>query len=50
VAPAQLDAVRELIERQFGYRASFIHFPLVGLCASCVAAVGDQSRRFAGHQ
>ena len=30
VAPEELDAVRELIERQFGYRASFIHFPIVG--------------------
>ena len=32
VAPQELDAVRELVERQFGYRASFIHFPIVGLC------------------
>jgi Fur family ferric uptake transcriptional regulator len=39
VAPAQLDTVRELIERQFGYRASFIHFPIVGLCAGCIAAM-----------
>src|SRR2546422_11069204 len=27
VAPEELDAVRALIERQFGYRASFAHFP-----------------------
>jgi len=39
VASEELDAVRELIERQFGYRASFIHFPIVGLCRSCTAEV-----------
>jgi len=39
VAPQELDAVREQIERQFGYRASFTHFPIVGLCPSCAAAV-----------
>ena len=42
VAPAELDAVRELIERQFGYRASFIHFPIVGLCPACAADVHGQ--------
>jgi Fur family ferric uptake transcriptional regulator len=47
VAPAELDAVRELIERQFGYRASFTHFPIVGLCAACAAAVHVRSRRSA---
>ncbi|HLM85688.1 MAG TPA: transcriptional repressor, partial [Solirubrobacteraceae bacterium] len=44
LAPEQLDAVRELIERQFGYRASFTHFPIVGLCPSCVAALREQPR------
>lgn len=39
VAPEELDAVRELVERQFGYRASFTHFPIVGLCPSCTAEV-----------
>jgi Fur family transcriptional regulator, ferric uptake regulator len=38
----KLDAVRGLIEHQFGYRASFIHFPIVGLCASCAAEVSDR--------
>ena len=42
VAPEELGAVRELIERRFGYRASFTHFPIVGLCPSCTAAVGGQ--------
>jgi Fur family transcriptional regulator, ferric uptake regulator len=44
VGPEELNAVRELIERRFGYRASFTHFPIVGLCSSCVAAVRAQSR------
>ncbi|HEY6550259.1 MAG TPA: transcriptional repressor, partial [Solirubrobacterales bacterium] len=35
VDPAELDAVRDKIEKQFGYRASFSHFPIVGLCAKC---------------
>jgi Fur family transcriptional regulator, ferric uptake regulator len=48
VAPHELDAVRGMIERQFGYRASFTHFPIVGLCPSCTAAVGGQQGRSAG--
>jgi len=44
VAPEELDAVRELVERRFGYRASFTHFPIVGLCPSCAAAVRGQSQ------
>lgn len=42
VAPEELDPVRELVERQFGYRASFTHFPIVGLCPSCAAAVCEE--------
>jgi Fur family ferric uptake transcriptional regulator len=38
VEPAQLDAVRKLLERDFGFAASFTHFPIVGLCAECAAA------------
>jgi Fur family transcriptional regulator, ferric uptake regulator len=44
VRPQELDAVRELIQRQFGYRASFIHFPIVGLCPACEADVQGQQR------
>ena len=40
VAPAQLDEVRALVERTFGYRARFTHFPITGLCPACAAA-GD---------
>jgi Fur family transcriptional regulator, ferric uptake regulator len=38
VEAEQLDEVRALIEREFGYRARFSHFPIVGLCADCAAA------------
>jgi Fur family transcriptional regulator, ferric uptake regulator len=38
VDPAELDSVREAIERRFGYRARFGHFPIVGVCAECAAA------------
>jgi len=38
--PEQLAAVRQLIHEQFGYRASFTHFPIVGLCAACQAKGG----------
>lgn len=37
VPARQLSDVRELIRREFGYLASFAHFPIVGLCAGCVA-------------
>ena len=36
VTPRQLDPVRRQVERRFGYRVRFGHFPLVGLCATCV--------------
>jgi Fur family transcriptional regulator, ferric uptake regulator len=35
VDPAELDAVREEVRTRFGYRASFTHFPIVGLCPRC---------------
>jgi Fur family ferric uptake transcriptional regulator len=38
VSPVELDEVRETIREQFGYRASFSHFPIVGLCAACAEA------------
>jgi Fur family transcriptional regulator, ferric uptake regulator len=37
VTPGDLDAVRELIQRTFGYDASFSHFPIIGLCPRCIA-------------
>lgn len=38
VTPDRLDEARAVIERSIGYRPRFGHFPLVGLCADCVAA------------
>jgi Fur family transcriptional regulator, ferric uptake regulator len=35
VTPEEMAGVRSLIEREFGYAASFSHFPIVGLCADC---------------
>ncbi|MDX6602161.1 MAG: hypothetical protein QOF13_1363 [Solirubrobacterales bacterium] len=37
VAAPELDAVRNGIEKKFGYRASFSHFPIVGLCSRCLS-------------
>jgi Fur family transcriptional regulator, ferric uptake regulator len=40
VLPAsELDAVRGHLRRRFGYTVSFAHFPIVGLCGPCTAAV-----------
>ena len=39
--PRQLDPVRRAIEKRFGYRARFSHFPIVGLCQECAARSGD---------
>ena len=38
VDAGELDGVRALIASEFGYRARFSHFPIVGLCADCAAA------------
>ncbi len=38
VAPADRERGRERIEADFGYRARFGHFPIVGLCADCSRA------------
>jgi Fur family ferric uptake transcriptional regulator len=35
VAPAELDEVRRLLRRDFGFTAGFGHFPIVGRCADC---------------
>jgi Fur family ferric uptake transcriptional regulator len=44
VAPEELDIVRELIRGRFGYLASFAHFPVVGLCPGCAAALEGKAR------
>ena len=38
VPAGRLDAARELIERETGYRPRFSHFPIVGTCAKCTRA------------
>jgi len=35
VEPAELDAVRELVQEEFRFQAHFTHFPIVGLCREC---------------
>jgi Fur family ferric uptake transcriptional regulator len=37
VAVEDLDPVRDLIREQFGFRARFTHFAIVGLCQGCAA-------------
>jgi Fur family ferric uptake transcriptional regulator len=44
VEPARLDAARELIESEIGYRAGFSHFPIVGTCADCLRAEPPKER------
>ena len=41
VPAERLDPVRREIEREFGYRARFTHFPILGLCAACAAREDD---------
>jgi Fur family transcriptional regulator, ferric uptake regulator len=35
VSPPEMEPVRQLIHKRFGYEARFGHFPIVGLCADC---------------
>jgi Fur family ferric uptake transcriptional regulator len=35
VEPERMEHVRSLIKHEFGYEASFSHFPIIGLCADC---------------
>jgi Fur family ferric uptake transcriptional regulator len=36
VDPSRMEHVRSLIKDDFGYEASFSHFPIIGLCADCI--------------
>ena len=38
VEPERMERLRSLVKDEFGYEASFSHFPLIGLCASCAGA------------
>ena len=33
--PVALKLIRQAVERAFGYDASFVHFPIVGICPEC---------------
>jgi Fur family ferric uptake transcriptional regulator len=37
VEPKQMNPVRTLIQKRFGYEARFSHFPILGLCADCAS-------------
>jgi len=39
VEPDELDGLRGVLEREFGWEAHFTHDPIVGLCPDCA---GDQ--------
>jgi Fur family transcriptional regulator, ferric uptake regulator len=37
VDPKQMNPVRTMIQKRFGYAARFSHFPILGLCANCAS-------------
>jgi hypothetical protein len=43
LAPSELDVVRAAIRSQFGYLASFTHFPIVGLCPAAPRTRADDA-------
>ena len=49
VPRGRLDAARELIERETGYRARFSHFPIVGTCARCAAGATTRQEHHHAH-
>jgi Fur family ferric uptake transcriptional regulator len=42
VDPAELDRFRAQVEKAFGYRARFSHFPIHGYCPSCAGEASEQ--------
>jgi Fur family ferric uptake transcriptional regulator len=44
IHPKRLEGVRALIEQEFGYRANFGQFPIVGVCADCEAVAPTATR------
>lgn len=40
LAPRQLEALRERLEREFGFRANLDHFTVTGVCAACAGRTG----------
>jgi Fur family ferric uptake transcriptional regulator len=35
VEPDEMEPVRKLIQKRFGYEAQFSHFPILGVCPDC---------------
>jgi Fur family ferric uptake transcriptional regulator len=40
--PRAIAVLRQAVEKAFGYDASFVHFPIVGVCPSCAAEGSPQ--------
>jgi Fur family ferric uptake transcriptional regulator len=36
--PRAVALIRQAVQRAFGYDASFVHFPIVGVCPNCAEA------------
>ena len=49
VDPGEMERVRSLIQREFGYDASFSHFPIVGLCPECGREESNEPSRERSH-
>jgi Fur family ferric uptake transcriptional regulator len=45
--PEDMDRVRSLVRREFGYEVSFSHFPIIGLCAECARTKSSNGLGFA---
>lgn len=45
VDAARLDGIRDQIERSFGFRARFGHFPIVGLCGPCTTRPDSRAQQ-----
>jgi Fur family ferric uptake transcriptional regulator len=44
VATEELEEVRDLVRKRFGFEARFVHFPLAGLCPDCMAKGDDREK------
>ena len=42
--PRAVALIRTAVKRAFGYDASFVHFPIVGVCGDCAPASGEEAR------
>jgi len=49
VEPSELEEIKAIIRKRYGYEASFSHFPIVGLCAQCAGGRPDASAHEHSH-